>query len=144
MLEVGRAEVHALDALLAADGAEDVQIDVYLGSDDPDEVECAARAQHGETLLGYRLQPYEVEDVIGSSWQKIPHRFNRLRFCGIDDVGGTESSCRVQPLRLDVDGDYPRGASDARAADCIKPDASGPDDHNRIAGAHIGGVQDRA
>jgi hypothetical protein len=66
VLEVGRAEVHPLNALLAADGAEDVQIDVYLGSDDPDELESPSHAQHRETLLCYRLQPYEVEDVIGS------------------------------------------------------------------------------
>ena len=35
---------------------------------------------------------------------------------------------------------YPRGAGDTRAADRIEPDAPGADDHNRIAGVHVGGV----
>src|SRR5882672_9013070 len=40
-LEVGRAEVHALDALLSPDRVEDVQVEADLGFGDSDEVESA-------------------------------------------------------------------------------------------------------
>lgn len=126
MLKVGRAEIYALDAFLAADRIKDVQIDVDLWSGYTDEIGSPAHAKHGETLLGYRLQPHEVEDMIGSSSQKIADGLNRLGFCGINDIGGTESSCRLQSPRLNVDHDYPRRAGDVRAADQIEPDASGP------------------
>src|SRR5262249_29216785 len=47
-------------------------------------------------------------------------------------------------LRLDVDDDDPRRASDPCATDGIEPNASGPEDHHRVAGPDVGGVQDGA
>ena len=51
---------------------------------------------------------------------------------------------RLQPLRLNVDHHNPRRAGDARAADGIEPDAAGAEDHDRVPGAHVRGVQDGA
>ena len=47
-------------------------------------------------------------------------------------------------FRLNVDDHDPRRAGDARAANGIEPDASGTEDHDRVAGAHVSGVQDGA
>src|SRR5258706_16239376 len=47
-------------------------------------------------------------------------------------------------LRLNVDDHDPRCAGDARTANGIEPDAAGAEDHDRVARAHVGGVQDGA
>jgi hypothetical protein len=86
--------------------------------------------------------PHEVEDVICSFGQKITDGFDGLCFCGIDDVGGAESSGLVESLRLEVDGDDPRSACDARPTNGIEPNSSGAEDHDRVPGADVCGVQD--
>ena len=78
-LEVGRTEVHALDALLAADRVKDVQIDIHFGFRHSDEVKTAADGQHGEPLLRHGLQSHEIEHMIGASAQKVADGFDR--FC---------------------------------------------------------------
>src|SRR4029077_21264851 len=70
--------------------------------------------------------------------------FDRLGFCGINDVGRAESLGRLQPLWLNVDDHNPRCAGDARTANGIEPDAAGTEDHDRVASAHVSGVQDGA
>src|SRR5580692_10453347 len=70
-LEVGRTEVHALDALLAADRVKDVQSQIHLGFRHADKIKSAADVQHGETLLSDGLQPYEVEYMIGASTERV-------------------------------------------------------------------------
>jgi hypothetical protein len=54
-LEVGGAEVHALNALLASDRVKDVHVEHDLGLGDADEIEAAADAKHGEPLLRHRF-----------------------------------------------------------------------------------------
>ena len=49
---------------------------------------------------------------------------------------------RFEPLGLDVDDHNPRRASEASAADSIKPQASGAEDHDSIARGYAGSVQD--
>jgi len=70
-LEVGRPEVDALDALLPTDRVKDIQSEVDLRFVHSDEIESTTDAQHCEPLLGDRLLPYEVEDVIGPLRKQI-------------------------------------------------------------------------
>src|SRR5205807_6222366 len=77
-LEVGRTEVHALDALLAAYGIKDVQIDIHLGFRHADKIESAADVQHGESLLSDGLQTDKVEYMIGASTEKVANSFDRF------------------------------------------------------------------
>jgi hypothetical protein len=72
-LRVGRAEIHAHDALLAPDRAEDIQTDVDVGFRDADQVEPAPHAKHGEALFGHQFQSDEIKDVIRPSGQKVAH-----------------------------------------------------------------------
>src|SRR5260221_11828972 len=77
-LEVGRTEVHALDALLAADRVKDVQIQIHLGFRHADKIKSAADVQYGETLLSDGFQSYEVEYMICASTEKIANSFDRV------------------------------------------------------------------
>ena len=70
--------------------------------------------------------------------------FDRLGFCGINDVGRAEPLGRLKPLWLNVDDHNPRCAGDARTANGIEPDAAGAEDHDRVPRAHVSGVQDGA
>jgi hypothetical protein len=133
MLAVGRAEVDALDALLPTDRVKDVQTDLDIG---------VRHAEHCEPLLGYRLEPYEVENVISSSRKEIADGLDVFRFLGVDDVGGAESLGLVESFRLDVDDDDPRSASNARSTNGVEPNSSGAENHDRVAGANVCGVQD--
>jgi hypothetical protein len=142
VLGVSRAEVDALDALLPTDRVKDVQTDLDIGVRDADQVQSTADSEHCEPLLGHRLEPYEVEDVVGSSRKELADRLDGFRFCGVDDVGGAESLGLVESLRLDVDDYDPRSACDARATNRIKPNSSGAGDHDRVPGANVCGVQD--
>src|SRR5260370_36876594 len=142
MLEVGRAEVDALDAILPTDRAHDVDGDLDIGFGDPDQVKSAADAEHGESLLGHRLQPNEVKYVIGSFRQEIADGLDRFRLRGVDDVGGAKSSGLVESLRLNIDDDDPRRTGDARSAHAIQPNATGADDDDGVASIDMSGVQD--
>jgi hypothetical protein len=78
-LEIGGTEVHALDALLAADRIKDVQLDADLGFGYTDEIKSAANAQHSQTLFSYLFQPHEVEDMICTTRQEIANCFDWIR-----------------------------------------------------------------
>ena len=80
--------------------------------------------------------------MVGSFLQKIADGLHRLRLCGVDDVGGAEAPGLVESLLLDVDDDDPGRAREARAAYRIEPNASGAEDHDRVAGAYVSRVQD--
>ena len=67
--------------------------------------------------------------MIGAPVEKVADRFDRFCRRGVDYVGGAELFRRFEPLGLNVDDHNPRRASDASAADCVKPHASG--DANR-------------
>jgi hypothetical protein len=95
-------------------------------------------------LLGDRLLPYEVEDVIGPLRKQITDGLYRLRLCGIDDIGGTKSSGLFESLLLDVDDDYSRCTGDARPTNSIEPDPSCTEDHDCVTGANVRSIQDRA
>src|SRR5260370_33663695 len=141
-LAVGRAEVDALNCLLPTDRVRDVHTDFDIGPRHADQVQSTSDSEHCEPLLGDRLEPYEVEDVICSFRQKIADGLDGLSFCGIDDVGGTKSQGLVESLRLEVDDDDPRRACDARSTNGIEPNSSGAEDHDRVPGANVCGVQD--
>src|SRR5258708_24643083 len=63
-------------------------------------------------------------------------------FWGMDEVGGTKWPGLVESLRLEVDDDDPRRACDARCTNGIEPNSSGAEDHDRVPGANVCGVQD--
>ena len=132
------------NALLAADCVKDVHVEADLGLGNADEIEAAADAQHGKPLLRHRFQTDEVENVVGASGEERADGFDRFGFGGVNDIGCAEPLPRLQPLWLNVDDDNPRRAGDARTTDGVKPNATGAEDHDRVAGAHIGNVQDRA
>jgi len=143
-LEVSRAEVDALHALLPGDRVEDVHTDLDIRSRHADQVQSATDSEHCEALLGDRFLPHEVENMVGSSRQKITGDFNRFRLAGVDYVGGAESSGLIKSLRLDVDDDDPRCSSNTRSTNGVEPNSSGAEDHDRVAGGNVGRVQDRS
>jgi hypothetical protein len=90
----------------------------------------------------HRLLAHEVEDMIGSSGQKVAYCLDRFGLLGVNDVSRAESFGRLQPLRLDVDRDDPRRPGYARAAHRIESHASRAEDHDAVAGGNAGGIQD--
>ena len=88
------------------------------------------------------FNPTKSKDVVGSFRQKIADGLHRRRLCGVDDVGGTEAPGLIESLLLDIDDDDPRRAREARAANRIESHAASAEDHDRLAGADVGGVQD--
>jgi hypothetical protein len=68
-LEVGRAVVDSLDALLPTDRVKDVHTHLDFGPRHADKVQSTTDAEHCQPLLAHGLEPYEVEDVISSSRQ---------------------------------------------------------------------------
>lgn len=141
-LEVGRTEVHALDALLAAYRVKDVQIQSHLGLRHADKIKPAADVQHSEALPGDGLQPDEVEHMIGvASGEKVANSFDRLRFRRVDNIGRAEAFGGLKPLGLKVDGHNPGCTGYASAAYRVKSDASGAEDHNSVTGTQVSSVQ---
>jgi hypothetical protein len=86
--------------------------------------------------------PHEVKDVVGAPRQKTADGLDRLGLRGINDIGRAELFGRFQLLRLDVDSHDPGFAGNESTTYGIKPDASGAENDNRVAGAHLRGVQD--
>ena len=76
-LRVGRAEVHAHDALLAADCGKDVHANIDLGFRHTDEVKRAPDGEHRQSFFGHHLQPDKVEDVVGASRQQFAYGIDR-------------------------------------------------------------------
>src|SRR4029077_20337 len=128
--------------MLPPNRGHDIQSHLDIGPCHPDQVKSTADAEHCEPLLGHRLQPYEVENVIGPSGKEIADGLDGVRFCGIDYVGGAEPSGLVESLRLDVNDHDPRSACDARSTNGIEPNSSGAEDHDRLPGVNVCGVQD--
>ena len=82
--------------------------------------------------------------MIGASRKQSANRLNGFGLGGIDYISCAELFGCFQPLRLDVDSHDPRRANDACAAYRIKPDASGAENHDRVAGVHVCGIQNGA
>nr|WP_246549641.1 hypothetical protein [Ancylobacter oerskovii] len=142
--DVTRSHEDAAYHYLPDDQVEALNRHLDAGPMQADEIGRAPGTDHPDGLLGGWNEPVHLESVVHPATGQLMDPCHRIIVLGGDEMRGTKLLRHGLLFGGEIDRDDLPRTGEARAGNRVEADATHANDRNRIAAAHLGGVDHRA